>query len=53
MTSVIPMLKRIDSSNEILKLKSLNEINLLESEPSLSVLRDLIRVLKKEKLKGD
>lgn len=48
MNSIIPMIKRVDSSNEILKLKSVNEINLMETDDSLRVMRNLIAALDKE-----
>ena len=47
LNSIVPMLNRIKKSNEILKIKSVNDINVLELDDSLIKLKELLEVIDK------
>lgn len=47
LNSILPMLNRIKKSNEILKVKSVNDINVLELDNSLIKLKELLKVIDK------
>lgn len=48
MNSVVPMLKRINRCNDVLKIESVNDVNILEMNPNFDVLRDLLEAINKK-----
>ncbi len=44
---VVPMLNRINASNNLLKINSVNELNIIEKEASFGLLKELINVVNK------
>ncbi len=46
MNHIVPMLKRVSISHEIIQKQTVNEVNLLSSEYNLKILRELINIVK-------
>lgn len=49
LNNIIPSIKRIDLCNKRLKLDSVNKVDLFSSDPRLSILKDLIKVVQENK----
>lgn len=51
LSSIKPMLRRIQKSNDQISLKTLNDVNIIQQTENFGILHKLIEVMEKEKIK--